>query len=145
MRGIVLFVMVALLAGCSAFPKSCQAQAKDYRVKIAPLVTKFSDTLKLADSTPRMSLPPIISNLQTIRRDLLAVPAPECVKTSTTLLADGSDMVVNGYMHFMANQDTNSVSRDLNTGMSKLMDGISQVVAVAEGAKETPTPAWALK
>ena len=153
MRIVVIIALAVVLAGCTLVPAAlqptptpaCQAEVSAYLDKMRPLVGKFSDTTKLANSTARIALAPIVRDMQQIRRDMIDIPSPQCAKPAVLLISEGTDLIVNNYIRFIAKEDEKSIAHDMAMGADKFTDGMAQLTALAAGAKETPTPAWAFK
>lgn len=73
--------------------------------KVYDLMKQFAqewdDALKLADSTPRLSLAPQIAKLQEIRRKVQAQEWPSCAQPAYTLLVQAMDQYINGFISFL--------------------------------------------
>ena len=124
---------------------TCQAETSAYLEKLRPLNTKFIDATTVANSTGRIALAPIVRDMQQTRRDMLDIPSPQCAKQAVSLISEGTDLIVNNYIRFMAQEDEKSIAHDLAMGANKYLDGMAQLSALAVGARETPTPSWPFK
>lgn len=112
-----IFLWVSLLGGIFlAFAAivifksgaTCYQQAKDYLVEMDALTTKWDDTLAIAQSTPRISLAPVISDLQEIRRQLSGLEPPSCVEMLETDLIAYMDGTIAANLAFLS-QESDSV------------------------------------
>lgn len=107
--------------------------------KIRPLVSEFNDTMKLASSTARIALSPVVKDLQRIRRDIANIQAPDCAREANDLLIDGMDGVINAFMLFMADASNITVAQEMDWGLRSMTSALEQLMALADG-RPTPTP-----
>jgi len=66
-------------------------------------------------------------------------------REETANVRQDQESIVNGYMRFLAQEDQGSIVYGLKMGAAKYADGLTQVRALADGVKETPTPSWIFK
>ncbi len=117
----------------------CQPLARDYSEKIHPFMIEFADTIKVAESTSRIALGPIIQDMQRIRRDIADVSVPSCVQGASSLIVNGMDNIVNAFIDFMGDVSDTLVQRKLNQGLLDLNNGTEQLIALVSG-QATPVP-----
>ncbi|WP_322798285.1 tetratricopeptide repeat protein [Thermoflexus sp.] len=117
----------------------CRESTKRYMSKIRPLVSEFNDTMKLASSTARIALSPVVKDLQRIRRDIANIQAPDCAREANDLLIDGMDGVINAFMLFMADASNITVAQEMDWGLRSMTSALEQLMALADG-RPTPTP-----
>jgi len=65
------------------------------------LLTRWDDAFELANNTPRMSLPPIIGNLQTLQREGDKITPPECAEDIANSFQEYSNYIVKGFLLFL--------------------------------------------
>jgi len=118
---------------------SCQPVAQDYLDKIGPFMIEFGDTVKIADSTPRIALASLIQDMQRIRRAIADVSAPSCVQGASNLILNGMDSIINAFIDFMGDVSDTLVQRKLSQGFLDLTNGTDQLIALASG-QPTPVP-----
>ncbi len=84
-----------------------EAKAKDIlstTLKSADdVMSRWDDAVTIATSTARMSLSTPIANLQAIKRDATALTVPPCLAAGKTALIKGMELMLEGYLEFMAN------------------------------------------
>lgn len=104
----IIILAVLGLAGAGAvamgvpLPFSCQSQSKTFLAEVEPLARAWDDAANLADSTPRMSLPPQIDKLQALRRQAQDLDAPTCAAPVKMHLIATMDHTINGFVAFLA-------------------------------------------
>ena len=112
-----------VIAGCSNIPglqiptptPTCAMQALQFLDQITAIADEWTDAETLADSTPRMSLPPAIANLQEIRRRADAIAPPECAALAQTYLIDYMDKTIEGYLLFLSNVSDTEISNQFQS------------------------------
>jgi hypothetical protein len=124
---IVILIIAAVLLGCSpTITKPTQIICPADKIvdglnKISNLWTEFSDTEKLAGSTPRVSLASPISILQSIKRELDKIEVPFCLGNSKDYISKGMEFVVQAYLDFMAQKPDKQI-KDGFTNASNLYE-----------------------
>jgi hypothetical protein len=126
-RGVIVIGIIALAGGASLGVRfgieqfqHAQVKAKAEQVcstadgkQVFSLLKEFSgewdDAYKLAGSTSRMSLPPQIANLQTIRRKVENQSWPECATKAHEHLIGGMDASIDGYIMFLDSDNDESL------------------------------------
>lgn len=73
--------------------------------QIKKLRLEWDDTNRVAGSTSRIALSNPVQALQRIRRDLDAMQLEGCLKESQGSLSSAMEMVIEGYIGFMADKD----------------------------------------
>jgi hypothetical protein len=77
---------------------------------------KWLDELKLANSTPRMSLPTRIAVLQEIRRELTDQQWPDCATKAKENLTKSMDSMIDGFIAFLSDESDILVSLHVEKG-----------------------------
>src|SRR5574341_1463024 len=119
--------------------RECQASTDAYINKVAPLLTEFGDTVKVANSTPRIALAPIIQELQKTRRSISDIPVPRCAAGAATLLLTSLDEIINAMISFLGDESDSKINRQFDQGVLDMRNANEQLVALAAG-RPTPIP-----
>jgi len=153
---IIIFVLI-ILSACSttaepteifntptvtSTPKpkvECPQEEVDaYLDEIEYTLEEWDDTYLIATSTSRMSLAPIISELQKIKRDVSRIDRPECANYINDIISVAMESDVSALISFLS-QDSDSV-------VSKKMAGAQKAWEIAdaefENFKEAPLDAY---
>ena len=69
------------------------------------LAQRWTDAVTLADSTPRMSLPERVAELQKIKQEAENLKVNECLNNPKNSLILSMDATVNGFLVFLHNQN----------------------------------------
>ena len=64
---------------------------------------KWVDAAKLAGSTPRVALAQPVASLQSLKREAEGIPVPSCLDPAKQQQVAGMQLVVDGFIKFMAN------------------------------------------
>ncbi len=91
------------LTGCSL---SCDVGK--YKDTVMPLVQEWDDAVKLANNTPRMTLPAQIEEMQRIRRDMGGLKIQSCLEDAHGNLLKSMDLQIDGFLSFLK-QDPEAV------------------------------------
>jgi len=86
---------------------------KTYIVEFKKIKSEFIDKYELAGTTPRISLTPIISEMQDIRRELSDLDPPENINRLAgvkELCLYGMDKVIEGFQEFQMGNETKSMT-----------------------------------
>lgn len=150
-RTVLVFAIIiasVLINGCSSLsmiggptptPDKCSPQAVgEYYDAINHVGRRFSDALDLADTTPRMNLPSVISDLQAIRRDAEDLDVPPCAEKAKQALVSFMDKSIDGFLAFLG-QKPDAVVNAAFDEASKAMDNYLTELLTLEGMI-TPTP-----
>lgn len=78
-----------------------QAKIAPVRAEMGEVAQHFDDTNRLGNQTSRGSLPPVIAELQSIRRDAKAVEVPECMAEMKSAMLDYMDAEIDAYITFL--------------------------------------------
>lgn len=89
---------------------SCVQESVAFVAQVEPLAREWDDANKLADSTPRASLPGQIDKLQAIRRRVQDMQAPDCAFPTRKHLIDAMDNTINGYIAFLGQKPDTAVT-----------------------------------
>ncbi|NLF00895.1 MAG: hypothetical protein GX601_07945 [Anaerolineales bacterium] len=84
---ILVFLVGLPLAGCSSERKEVLA----YLEAAQPILNEWSDTFNRATSTARVSLSPVIGDLQRVKRDYEALEPPEPCLQAHVQVIDSMD------------------------------------------------------
>lgn len=103
-------------------PIICAGEARLYRAAIAPLITEWNDAVQLAMQSPRMSLPPGIANLQSIRRETARIEPGSCtkVKNAHTALLLAMDAMNEGFLAFLGKEEQIIIDRYFKTSTTEM-------------------------
>lgn len=94
-------------------PATCADQANLFLKEGQRLYDQWRDTAELAAHTSRIALSPVVTQLQDLRRQWRALPAPPCAKPAQTAVEKYMDSVVTGYLGFMSESATGSLEIEL--------------------------------
>jgi len=128
----------------SATPDSCSSRFLPAEVdKIHKLMREFDDASLLASNTPRDQLPPVISDMQRIRRSAEDQFVPPCLGTLKQLQLIHMNTVIDTLIAFLSgadqttlNQGTEISSRQYNAYALEY----ARVLGLTVVAPPTPTP-----
>ena len=76
-----------------------------YTKAVSPLEQKFKDADTLGQSTARIALSPIVSNMQGIKQQTQDLKVPKKLQEAHGELLDYMDYTINGYLAFMDDED----------------------------------------
>jgi uncharacterized protein (DUF983 family) len=116
-------------------PKEVQAFVKE----ITPLLGRFVDAVKVADSTARISLVPIITQMQEIRREAQSKQPPPCAAPAYNDILQGMDLYIEAFLSFSAQGRGAEVTMAFAQAEATFITGVDQMTALAEG-RPTPLP-----
>lgn len=141
MRKLMILAIVAMTLGVPTVPVSCgqagwalcSTQTQNYLDEIEPLIDEFLDTAELADSTPRIALSPVVGDMQRIAREIEDLSAPDCAVDASVRLISGINLVIDGYIGFMSQEDDEWVSRDIKNGFYHTTEAIKGLTDLALG------------
>ena len=102
--------------------------AKDYSDKISKLMEKWMDDLRVANSTARIALSPIVAMLQEDKRQFAAIepPAMSEVQSVAIGIEGGMENVIEGFLEFMAENDTKA-STMVTAGLKLITENIAKL------------------
>ena len=116
-----------------------RGEHRDYVRSVGLLVAKFSDTLILSASTPRILLAPIIQDLQATRREALFLNAPPCGSLARKMILDSMDLAISSMSAFLA--DPNSDASDqINDAAESLAKAVTYLTATIDQPELGLTP-----
>lgn len=112
-----MMVLACLCAGSYALsdrgPYSpnarCARQARAWRSELYPSLVEWTDIVTLADSTSRMSLSPLIRDMQITRRQILALETPSCAAVAVAHLDMSMEATIQAFTAFMAQKADSTV------------------------------------
>jgi dipeptidyl aminopeptidase/acylaminoacyl peptidase len=106
---LLIIIMISfLLIGCDVYKSK---ESKAYINEIKQLSDEFEDKSKLANNTSRMSLTPVISDMQDIKREVNNLNAPKNAKKLVELqglVSEYMDSIIDGFMLFQS-QESDSI------------------------------------
>lgn len=70
-------------------------------LKLNDIAERFNDLNRVAAGTARIALPPVIQQMQTLRREVAAITPHQCLRPGAASMASGISEMVNGYLAFM--------------------------------------------
>jgi hypothetical protein len=120
---VILGALAALLCACAA-PSiglgptptpTCEAGLPAFGKVLDPLAREWDDANALANSTPRNSLPGQIANLQSVRRHVQDIVAPDCGAVMKQHLVSAMDATIEGYIAFLTQKPDADVSAHFAT------------------------------
>jgi len=106
----LILVLVFSFIGCT---NNKDEEVKIYIAEFKDIKDKFIDKYKLANTTARIALTPVISDMQDIKRDLLNLDPPENVDRLSgvkELCLYGMDKVIEGFQEFQIENEIKSIS-----------------------------------
>lgn len=95
----------------SPTPIPCHIQAQEFIKGVDGMLLAWDDANALAGRTSRIALAGPVGRLQELRRQMLELPAPPCVRTARAGLQQYMDAVIDGYLLFMSDQPDSEVSK----------------------------------
>ena len=94
---------------------SCpQDEVKKYLDDLDALLEEFDDTVTIAQSTSRIGLASVIQTMQSQKRSIARLDAPDCAKYLTDMVVVAVETKIDAFLSFMAQASDTSVSRKLN-------------------------------
>lgn len=106
---IVVLIILAVFVGCStAVPAHSQntncpiSQVQSANSEIKSNWSKFQDEVSIADRAARISLPPIVEKLQSLRREGESITVPTCMLTLKQYMINAYQSIINAYLNFMS-------------------------------------------
>lgn len=129
---LFIFVVFMLAVGCT---RPCSEQAKEYIKEAEELFDDWDDANRLAGTTSRIALSPVIARLQEIRREASNLQVPECAEKVNDVLLDYMDKTIDGYIAFMSKEDDDKVN-DIFDEAGLLLDRFMEEFIALEYGKE---------
>ena len=86
-------------------PDSADAYNKGHEAYLA-VSRRWLDAYTLAGSTPRISLPPVIANMQAIRREMEGLALPQCLAQAKRFRVAAMDRQLSEFTAFLAMTET---------------------------------------
>lgn len=109
MRHFLFFLLTLSLTACGlpqpgAEAPTCASVSKRFVTDTLAILTEWQDATELADSTSRIALSPVISQLQGIRRKAEDLKTPDCAVNVHDALTTFMDTEIRMYLSFMSQQ-----------------------------------------
>ncbi len=116
-RFIYAFLLLSLstLAACAPTAEPpCGVLAADFITEFDPLIERFYDAALIADSSPRMSLPGPVADLQAIRRELDAIDTDlPCARSVQQPALTYMDHIIEGIILFMRDEPKVKITNEI--------------------------------
>jgi hypothetical protein len=130
MKKLILIISI-LLISCSSVNTFCpQEKVLQANHDLATLLERFNDIDKVANVTSRIALPPVIDNMQQIKRDTNDFELPGCMEPARNYLILYMESEIDGFIVFLAqnsNSQANSYFERSLTYIQKLADELDRV------------------
>jgi len=118
---IWLFALVGLLIiAVLVFVFSDGKKEERYANDAYAIVIEFADLHELAASSSRISLGPVIADMQDLRRKAENLDPPQDARMAQIYLINALDAEIDGFLAFMANEDEEVVSRYFESAAKNL-------------------------
>lgn len=88
-------------------------EVETYLEELDFLLEEWDDTVEIAGSTSRMSLSPVIKDLQDIKRDARRLERPECANYLQDLVVVAMESQINAFISFLAQDSDTVVARKI--------------------------------
>lgn len=113
-KTLLISILIVALSACSLF------EPKDKGLKeLKAVEQKWQDGLQLAGATSRIALSTPVSNLQSIKRELVGVEVGKCLQKAKTELDEHMELMIQAFVEFMS-KDESSSNWNMEKGMEKL-------------------------
>jgi hypothetical protein len=103
-RGMVLILILFSLMACASplGARMCPGQSEQFVEDSEAILEEWTDASALAASTPRVSLPEVISDLQAIKRRANDLEAPDCAASIKIAMVNGMESAITALLGFAA-------------------------------------------
>lgn len=115
---------------------SCYEQSLDYVTEVDAILQTWDDAMSVAGSTPRISLPSVIADLQEIKRTASEITPPTCAQTAHETLIRYMEYAVEAYLSFLAQDPDATVTTKFKYASTERDDFINLYLLI----RATPTP-----
>lgn len=116
-------------------PNVCMPEdVTKYKTLTREIVSQFEDAFQLASNTPRITLSPVIQNMQAIRREAQALELPVCTHNAQNRLIDYMDVSINAFSAFMGQRPEDEVNGLFNAAQLRR----SQYYETADALDDVP-------
>ncbi len=95
-------------------PLPCYLAAEEYHTELDKLMAEWDDKDELAEQAPRMSLTPLISDLQDLKREIDALEHPACTDKVAGYLSVYMSTRLDAYTAFLGKESDTSVATKLH-------------------------------
>jgi len=125
---IIIFLVIVLIVsiiGCSINSngkKTGNSKTSDYIALASKKFEKFMEKYELANSTAKINLSPIISDMQDIKSEFEEIEAPENLidmQTAKDLYLEGMSLTIQGFMYFQSEKSQKEVVNTFNEAQAK--------------------------
>jgi len=100
---------------------------KEYLRLAEPIFQRFYDAMKLAGNTPRISLPSVISEMQSARREFQKLQAPWCANAFKQKASASMDAAIDAFVLFLGNAPDTSVQQKLREANDLIQDATDEL------------------
>jgi hypothetical protein len=118
-------VLATMNAGCN------KSEVDEAYAQLGDIASRFAAKAKLALSTSRISLSPVVSDIQDLQLEAKKVAVPKCMEFTRAQLVVGIDEGVNAFLGFMS-KESNDV---INAHLEKSTNAVSAFVDEAKRIK----------
>ena len=109
-----------------------------YLEQAQPLLDEFADATQLAGRTPRVSLAPIVGDLQRIKREFEKIEPPPVAEEAHKYYCEGMDYGIRAHLTFMAQGSDWTVNRLLVQGSDAFNNGTTAIGKLREELEQWP-------
>ena len=115
MKRVLVIAAALLLLGCSArataTPRDVctREDIRSFVSKRLGISERFNSLVKLAASTPRVSLVGVVREMQDVHKEYARLWAPRCIEAYHTHMCKSMELTIDGFLAFMA-QDEDEAS-----------------------------------
>jgi len=124
---LIVLILVFPLLACTA---KCNVQK--YHDAVDPIAKKWDDAVTLANSTPRMTLPNQISELQSIERDAETVEVDKCMADAHAELVTSMKATIDGFLAFLGEKPDQEITAHFQKADIHLTQWKKMLVAAEE-------------
>lgn len=113
-------------------PRPCSwLDLQQIDTNLKPSLTKFSDEYQIAKAAPRISLAPLLTQMQDTRRQYEAQSYPSCYATVRTDSLNGMNDTITGFTDFMGQQNDTIVSADFQRANQEISSAVTELARLS--------------
>lgn len=132
MKRIFLSVLLVLLTVSVSACGAAKCDVDKYNTTVQPLAKQWDDAVALANQTPRASLAPQISALQSIERETEALTVDECLKDTHAELVSSMTSTIDGFLAFLGQEPDAKITALFQSADTHLNQWKSKLAAVGK-------------
>jgi len=113
---VAVVIFCFLLISCKSDPYQSE-ESKEFISELESQISYFNDKLSLAGTTSRISLTPVISDMQDIKREVINLEVPENTPKLAAvqeLCINGMENAIDGYQMFQLEEEGESIFEKLD-------------------------------